>query len=93
MFESVAYSALLSNAEKMLLRAVYFNNMQKKSTVSLVSLFLCVCVSLFTVTRSTPAPILSTAMESASGPAVKHCVRTWDSSSSKLATNQKRDIT
>lgn len=65
---------------------------KKKSTVSLVSLFLCVCVSLFTVTRSTPAPILSTAMESASGPAVKHCVRTWDSSSSKLATNQKCDV-
>lgn len=28
-------------------------------------------------------------MESVSGPAVKHCVRTWDSSSSKLTITQK----
>ncbi len=58
------------------------NNVQKKTCCPFR-----VCLS--TVTRSTPAPILSTAMESASGLAVKHCVRTWDSSSSKLATTQK----
>lgn len=54
--------------------------------------FFCVrCVSLSPVMRSMPAPILSTAMGSASGLAVKHCVRTWDSSSSELLAKHSDD--
>lgn len=61
------------------------------SATFLTGQFLYLCV-FATVMKSMPAHILSMDMESASGPAVKHCVRTWDNSSSKLPPPpQKKD--
>lgn len=62
-----------------------------KETLSFFLTVVSFCVCLSAVMRSTPALILSTAMESVSGLAVKHCVRTWDSSSSKLKNKNKKN--
>lgn len=69
--------------------AVYFMNItidENGDMCFTTYLFLCA------VMRSMSAPILSTAMESVNGLAVKHCVRTWDSLSSKLTTTHKYEI-